>query len=143
MKKRKTKFIGSQTVKRVWYRVNAEGKILGRLATKVAVYLRGKQKPIFTPQADCGDYIVIVNAEKVKISGHKAKGKMYFTHSGYPGGDKLTSFEKMQAEKPEEIIRLAVKGMLPKNRLAEKMVKKLRIFKGEQGKYTKLQELEV
>lgn len=143
MKKRKTVFVKSQDVKRERYLVDAAGEVLGRLATKVAVYLRGKHKPIFTPQTDCGDFVVVVNAEKVRVSGKKVKGKMYFTHSGYPAGDKLISFEKMLAEKPERVVQLAIAGMLPHNRLGAKMIRKLKIFKGQPAQFGKLQKLEV
>lgn len=143
MKKRKTVFVKSQDVKRERYLVDAAGEVLGRLATKVAVYLRGKHKPIFTPQTDCGDFVVVVNAEKVRVSGKKVKGKMYFTHSGYPAGDKLISFEKMLAEKPERVVQLAIAGMLPHNRLGAKIIRKLKVFKGQPAQFSKLQKLEV
>jgi len=143
MKKIKTKFTSNQEIKRERYVVDASGKILGRLATKVSVYLRGKQKPIFTPQTDCGDYVVVVNAEKVKVTGRKIKDKMYFTHSGYPGGDKLLSLEKMMEIKPEKVIQLAITGMIPHNRLGAKVVKKLKVFRGERPEYKKWLKLEV
>jgi len=143
MKKNKTKFTSNQEIKRERYVVDASGKILGRLATKVSVYLRGKQKPIFTPQTDCGDYVVVVNAEKVKVTGRKIKDKMYFTHSGYPGGDKLLSLEKMMEIKPEKVIQLAITGMIPHNRLGAKVVKKLKVFRGERPEYKKWLKLEV
>jgi len=130
-------------VKREHYVIDAAGQVLGRLATKVSVYLRGKYKPIFTPQTDCGDYIVVVNAEKVRITGRKAKDKMYFTHSGYPGGDKLISFEKMIETKPEKVVQLAVAGMVPHNRLGAKVLKKLKVFTGERAEYKKWSKLEV
>lgn len=144
MKKRRTVFTKAEDVQRKRYLVDAAGVILGKLATKVAVYLRGKHKPIFTPQTDCGDYIVVINAEKVKVSGKKLKDKLYFTHSGYPAGDKLLSFEKMIADQPEKVIRLAVRGMIPHNRLGDKMINKLKIFKGQPtAQYSKIQKLEV
>ncbi|OGC35515.1 50S ribosomal protein L13 [candidate division WOR-1 bacterium RIFOXYB2_FULL_48_7] len=143
MKKRRTVFTRAQDVKRAWYQIDATDVILGRLATKAADYLRGKHKPLYTPNADCGDYIVVTNAAKVKVSGKKNEQKMYFTHSGYPGGEKLFSFEKMASRKPEQIIRLAVEGMLPKNKLAAHMINKLKIFKGEAPQYGKLPKLEV
>lgn len=143
MKKRKTVFTKSSEVKRQWYRVDAAGKVLGRLATKVAVYLRGKHKPCFTPQTDCGDFIVIVNADKVRVTGKKLKDKMYFTHSGYPGGDKMLSHEKMMENDPAKVIQLAVAGMLPHNRLGAQIIKKLKIMKGQSVQYSKIQELEV
>ena len=143
MKKPRTIFANNQTVKRQWYRIDADGVVLGRLATRVANYLRGKHKPIFTPQTDCGDYIVVYNAEKIKVTGNKVKDKTYFTHSGFPGGDRLISFEKLGATQPEKIIRLAVQGMLPHNRLGAKVLTKLKIFKGEPAQYNKVPKLEV
>jgi len=142
-KQKATKFISSKEVKREWYLVDAENKVLGRLATKVANYLRGKHKAIFTPNADCGDHIVIVNAEKVRVTGRKEKDKLYFTHSGHPQGDKLKSFEKMIAEKPEKVVQLAIAGMIPHNRLGAKVIKKLQIFTGERPEFSKLKKLEV
>ena len=142
-KSNKTIFANDKMIKRAWYRVDADGVVLGRLATTVANYLRGKHKAIFTPQTDCGDYIVVVNAEKIKVTGNKIKDKTYFTHSGFPGGDRLISFEKLGATQPEKIIRLAVQGMLPHNRLGAKVLTKLKIFKGEPQQYTKVPKLEV
>jgi len=145
MKKNKTIYGRSETTKRDWYLVDATGIILGKMASKVAIYLRGKHKPIFTPHADCGDRVIIINAAKIRVTGKKAKQKMYFTHSGYPGGDKLTSFEKMMAKNPEKVVRLAVAGMLPKNSLGRKMIKKLSIHNGADHPHPKqnLQKLEV
>lgn len=143
MKRTKTVFTKSADVQRQRYVMDAKGKVLGRLATRVAVYLRGKHKPIFTPQTDCGDYVIVVNAEKVKVTGKKFKDKTYFTHSGYPGGDKLLNFEKMMENKPEKVIQLAIRGMLPHNRLGDKIIKKLKIFRGEKPEYSKWSKLEV
>jgi large subunit ribosomal protein L13 len=143
MKKRKTIFTNEAAVKRSWYLVDATDRILGRLATKVAVYLRGKHKPNYTPQTDCGDFIVIVNAAKVRFTGKKMKGKTYFTHSGYPGGDKTVTLEKMLAEKPVRVVRLAIRGMLPHTRLGDRLIKKLKIFTDQPAQYAKLQKLEV
>lgn len=143
MKKRMTIFAKKEGMVRAHYRVDATGVVLGRLASKVAVYLRGKHKAIFTPQTDCGDYIVVVNADKVRVTGKKFKDKTYFTHSGYPGGDKTLSFEKLQENKPEQIIRLAVLGMLPRNRLGAKLLTKLKIFRGEPIEFNKYPILEV
>lgn len=103
-----------ETVTRDWFVVDADGKTLGRIATEIATRLRGKHKPEYTPHVDTGDYIIVVNAEKVTVTGNKAKGKTYYSHSGFPGGIKQISFEKLQAQKPEMIIEKAVKGMLPK-----------------------------
>lgn len=143
MKRTRTIFTKSQGIQRKNYLVDAEGKILGRLAAKLAVYLRGKHKPIFTPQTDCGDNIVVVNAEKICVTGKKLKDKFYFTHSGYPGGDKMISLEKKLAAKPAEVIRMAVKGMLPHNRLSDKVIKKLKIFSGDRPEFKKWERLEV
>jgi len=143
MKKIRTIFTREQDVKRTWYKIDATGQVLGRLASKAAVYLRGKHKTIYTPQTDCGDFIVVVNADKVKVTGRKLKGKTYFTHSGYPGGDKTLTFERMIEIKPEKVIQLAVRGMLPHNRLGDKMIKKLKIFKTDPAQFSKIQKLEV
>ena len=113
-----------------WYLVDAEGKVLGRLATEIAMILRGKKKPTFTPHFDMGDNVVVINAEKVKLTGLKSQDKEYFTHSQYPGGEKFINIKKMMAQKPEFIIEHAVKGMLPKNRLGRKIMKNLKVYAG-------------
>ncbi len=120
----------AEGVKRDWYVVDAEEKILGRLASEIALRLRGKHKAEYTPHVDTGDYIVVVNAEKVRVSGNKTSGKIYHRHTGYIGSLKSISFEKLQAEKPERIIELAVKGMLPKNPLGRAMFRKLKVYAG-------------
>ena len=117
-------------VERKWYVVDLEGKVLGRAASAIAQTLRGKGKPEFTPHVDTGDFVVVVNAEKVVLTGAKLDKKMYYHHSGYHSGLKITAARKMQAEKPEEMIRQAVWGMLPKNRLGRKLLKKLKIYAG-------------
>ena len=114
-----------------WFVVDAEGKVLGRMATKIADVLRGKNKPIFTPHVDTGDFVVVVNAEKVKLTGTKLANKIYYHHSGYPGGLKSATAKKINEEKPEELIRLAVKGMLPKNKLGSRLITKLKIYRGK------------
>ncbi|MBO1272421.1 50S ribosomal protein L13 [Shewanella sp. 4t3-1-2LB] len=119
-----------ETVARDWYVVDAEGKTLGRIATEIALRLRGKHKPEFTPHVDTGDYIIVINAEKVTVTGNKALGKTYYSHSGFPGGIKQISFEKLQAHKPEMIIEKAVKGMLPKGPLGRAMFRKLKVYTG-------------
>jgi large subunit ribosomal protein L13 len=113
-----------------WFLVNAEGKVLGRLASGVAKILKGKHKPIYTPHLDTGDFIVLVNAGKVSLTGKKLKDKIYYHHTGYPGGIKAVSAEKLLAKKPAEMIRMAVKGMLPKNSLGRQMLRKLKIYAG-------------
>ena len=119
-----------ETVKRDWYVVDADGKTLGRLATEIARRLRGKHKPVYTPHVDTGDYIVVVNAEKIHVTGNKAKDKMYYRHTGYVGGIKSISFEKLIDKKPEMVIEHAVKGMLPKNPLGRAMYRKLKVYAG-------------
>lgn len=113
-----------------WYVIDAEGKTLGKLAVEAAMILRGKKKPIYTPHIDCGDYVIVVNAEKVHVTGKKESDKVYVSHSGYPGGLKEVSLGEMRAKKPEEIIRHAVKGMMPKGRLGRQMYKKLKVYAG-------------
>ncbi|MGH3105739.1 MAG: 50S ribosomal protein L13 [Rubrobacteraceae bacterium] len=117
-------------VERKWYVVDAEGQTLGRLATEIARILRGKNKPQYTPHVDTGDFVVVVNAEKVVVTGKKAEQKVYRRHSGYPGGLKETSYEQMMERRPTEILRRAVKGMMPKNRLARQQLRKLKIYAG-------------
>lgn len=119
-----------ETVERDWFVVDADGKTLGRLATEIASRLRGKHKPEYTPHVDTGDYIVVVNAEKVRVTGRKATDKMYYNHSGFPGGMKQISFEKLIAKAPEQVIQRAVKGMLPKNPLGRAMFRKLKVYAG-------------
>ncbi len=113
-----------------WYVIDAEDKTLGKLAAEVAMILRGKKKPIYTPHVDCGDYVVVVNAEKVAVTGKKENQKIYRSHSGYPGGLKETTLAELRAKKPEEIIRHAVKGMMPKGKLGRQMFKKLKVYAG-------------
>jgi large subunit ribosomal protein L13 len=117
-------------VRRDWYVVDATGKTLGRLSTEIARRLRGKHKPEYTPHVDTGDYIVVVNAEKVRVTGNKLKDKMYHRHTGYIGNLKSTSLEKLLDERPERVIEYAVKGMLPRGPLGRKMLSKLRVFAG-------------
>ncbi len=125
-----------ETVKRDWYVVDADGLTLGRLATEIARRLRGKHKAEYTPHVDTGDYIVVVNCEKVRVTGNKEKNKMYYSHTGYVGGIKSISFEKLIAKKPEQVIERAVKGMLPKNPLGRAMYRKLKVFAGPEHTHT-------
>lgn len=113
-----------------WYVIDAEGKTLGKIAAETASILRGKKKPIFTPHVDCGDYVIVINAEKVHVTGKKETDKIYVRHTGYPGGLRETTLGEMRAKKPEEIIRHAVKGMMPKGRLGRQMYKKLKVYAG-------------
>jgi len=119
-----------EELKHQWYLVNAEGRVLGRLASGVAKILKGKHKPTYTTHLDTGDFIVVVNAEKVTLTGKKLKDKIYYHHTGYPGGIKAVSAEKLLAKKPAEMIRMAVKGMLPKNSLGRQMLRKLKVYAG-------------
>jgi large subunit ribosomal protein L13 len=115
---------------RNWVLVDASGKTLGRLATRIADALRGKRKPEYTPHIDTGDFVVVVNAEKIAVSGNKREQKIYYRHSGYPGGLRTRTLEEMLERRPEEVIRLAVKGMLPRNRLGRQQLRKLRVYAG-------------
>src|SRR6202023_2460470 len=115
---------------RNWLVVDATGKTLGRLATQIADVLRGKRKPEYTPHIDTGDFVIVVNAEKISVSGNKRAAKLYHRHSGYPGGLRTRTFEQMIERRPEEVIRLAVKGMMPRNRLARKQLTKLKVYAG-------------
>ena len=123
-------------VERKWYVVDADGKTLGRLASEVASVLRVKNKPTFTPHVDCGDYVIVINAEKVAVTGKKRNEKIYKKHTGYPGGLREITFDKLQQKKPEEIIRHAVKGMLPDGKLGRQMFKKLKVYAGAEHPHT-------
>ncbi len=121
-----------QDVDHAWYVVDAENKTLGRMATEIARRLRGKHKPEYTPHVDTGDYIIVINAEKVRVTGNKASDKMYYRHSGYPGGIKSVNFEDLQRKHPGRVIERAVKGMLPRNPLGRAMFKKLKVYAGDE-----------
>ena len=121
-------------VKREWFVIDAEGKSLGRVASKAATVLRGKHKAIYTPNVDCGDYVIIINADKVKLTGNKLEDKMYYNHSGYTGGLRERTAKVMLKDYPEEMMERAVKGMLPHNRLGRKMGKKLFVYRGSEHK---------
>jgi large subunit ribosomal protein L13 len=125
-----TKFVKESDVEKKWYIVDAEGKVLGRLASEVARILRGKHKPIFTPNTDVGDFVIIVNADKVRLTGKRPEKKTYFRYSGYPGGDTTTSFKDMIQKRPDYVIQHAVGGMLPHNRLGRRLRKKLKVYSG-------------
>ena len=118
------------TVERKWYVIDAEGMVLGRLASQVAAILRGKNKPTFTPNADCGDFVIVINSDKIQVTGKKLEDKYKSRHSQYMGGLKQVQYKKLMAEKSDEALYLAIKGMLPKNALGRKMLKKVRIYKG-------------
>ena len=117
-------------VERKWYVIDAEGKVLGRLTSEIASVLRGKRKPIFTPHVDCGDFVIVINADKVVLTGDKLNQKIHAYHTGYPGGRKEVVYAEMMAKRPEKVIELAVKGMLPKSRLGRQMIKKLKVYAG-------------
>jgi large subunit ribosomal protein L13 len=126
-----TRFIRTEDADRKWYLVDAQDLVLGRMATEVARIIRGKNKAIFTPNMDTGDFVVVINADKVKVTGKRETLKTYVRHSGYPGGQKVTTLQEMLVKKPEFVIQNAVKGMLPKNRLGRKLIKKLKVYAGE------------
>jgi large subunit ribosomal protein L13 len=124
-----------ESVTRDWFVVDAAGKTLGRIATEIALRLRGKHKPEYTPHVDTGDYIIVVNADKVTVTGNKAKNKMYYSHSGFPGGIKEINFEKLLDKKPEMVLETAIKGMLPKGPLGRAMFRKLKVYAGAEHQH--------
>lgn len=126
-----TKFIKPEDANQKWYVIDAKDQVLGRLAAKVARVIRGKEKPVFTPNMDTGDFVVIINAEKVRMTGKRETQKTYFHHTLYPGGAKVRSFAEVMEKKPEFVIETAVKGMLPKTKLGRKLIKKLKVYAGE------------
>jgi large subunit ribosomal protein L13 len=126
----KTQFAKKGEIERKWYVVDAKDAILGRLATKIATYLRGKNKPVFTPNVDTGDFIIVVNADKIRLTGRKLNEKVYYHHTGYIGGIKAQTAQNLLDKHPERIIEKAVWGMLPKNTLGRQMIKKLKVYKG-------------
>jgi large subunit ribosomal protein L13 len=127
----KTYTARAEDIEREWFLVDAQGKTLGRLASEIAQVLRGKHKPIYTPHLDCGDYVIVVNADKVRVTGRKLDQKMYYRHSGYPGGIKSINLRDQLQKHPERVLQAAVRGMLPKNRLGRKMLQKLKIYAGD------------
>lgn len=132
-----------ETVKREWFVIDAEGATLGRLATLVATYLRGKHKPEYTPHVDTGDNIIVINADKVAVTGAKALDKMYYRHTGYPGGLREINFNDLQTRKPGRVVELAVKGMLPRNPLGRAMFTKLKVYAGTEHPHTAQQPKEL
>ena len=132
-----TNVLSNKDIKRSWHHVDATGKIVGRLASEVATVLMGKNKAQFVPYMDNGDFVVITNASKITISGKKGEQKNYYRHSGYPGGLKTESFNHFLERRPEEVVRHAIKGMLPKNKLGRRMIKKLHVFAGPEHKFVK------
>lgn len=130
----KTFMPNAESVERKWYVVDAEGQTLGRLASEVAKVLSGKTKPIYTPHVDCGDFVIVLNCDKVVLTGKKLEQKMYRWHTGHPGGLREVKYREMMANKPEEVMMHAVKGMLPKNKMGSQMLTKLRVYKGNEHK---------
>jgi len=134
-----------EDIKREWFLVDAEGKTLGRLASRIAEILRGKHKPLYTPHLDCGDYVIVINADKIRVTGRKLDQKIYYRHSGYPGGLKSITLRDQLQKHPERVLEAAVRGMLPKNRLGRKMFKKLKVYASDshphQAQQPKLLEL--
>lgn len=124
----KTYTLKEKDIQREWYVVDAAGKTLGRLATEIAKILRGKHKPYYTPHMDCGDYVIVINADKIRVTGRKLDQKMYYWHSGYPGGLKSITLRRQLQTHPERVLQAAVRGMLPKNRLGRQMFKKLKVY---------------
>ncbi|RMD47905.1 MAG: 50S ribosomal protein L13 [Ignavibacteria bacterium] len=131
-----TRFVKSTDVEKRWYVIDAKDQVLGRLASKIAHVIRGKHKAVFTPNMDNGDFVIVINADKVKLTGKRELQKTYIRHSGYPGGQKVTSFQEMMQKKPEFVITNAVKGMLPKNRLGRKLINHLKVYAGENHPHT-------
>ena len=131
-----TRFIRTEDADRKWYVVDATDKVLGRLASEIANVIRGKHKAIFTPNMDTGDFVIVINADKVKMTGKRELQKTYFRHSGYPGASKFTTFAQMMEKKPELVIEKAVKGMLPKNRLGRQLFTKLKVYAGNEHPHT-------
>lgn len=139
----KSYMASNETIKRTWYIVDAEGKTLGRLATELAMVLQGKRKPIYTPHVDTGDYVIVINAEKVKLTGKKWDKKEYIYHTGYPGGLKRIPYKNLVEKHPTELIKLAVRGMLPKSSLGRQMMKKLKLYSGPTHPHEAQQPIEL
>ena len=138
----KTYTLNKEEVKRSWFLLDAKDKVLGRVATKIADRIRGKDKPTYTPHTDGGDYVIVVNAELIKVTGAKYDKKKYYKHSLYPGGLKTKTFRELNKNNPEKIIENAVKGMLPKNKLGKSIIKKLKIFKGPEHEHESQKPIE-
>jgi large subunit ribosomal protein L13 len=141
--KMKTYFANNENIEQKWYVVDAQGEVLGRLATQIAKVLRGKHKPEFTPHADAGDHVIVVNAADIKVTGKKETDKKYYTHSGYPGGIKEMTFDKLMQRDPRRAIEIAVKGMMPKNPLGRAMLRKLKVYAGAEHPHAAQQPVEI
>lgn len=131
-----TKFVKTEDANHKWYLVDAKDQVLGRLASKIAMIIRGKNKPIFTPNTDTGDFVVVINADKIKLTGKREELKDYKRHSGYPGGQTVTAFKDMMVKKPTFAVENAVRGMLPKTKLGNKLIKKLKVYAGTEHPHT-------
>lgn len=142
---KKTQFPKPENIDRRWYLIDAQGEVLGRLACSISNLLRGKGKPIFSPHFDLGDFIVVVNAKKIVLTGRKLKQKTHFTHTTRPGSSKFITYEKLMEDRPEEALRLAVKGMLPKNRTRDKILKRLKVYRDDRHPHSaqRLEKLEM
>ena len=138
-----TRFIKPEDADQKWYLVDAKDQTLGRLAAKIARVIRGKNKPVFTPNMDAGDFVVVINADKIRVTGKRESQKEYFSYSGYPGGGKFRSYSNMITTKPEWVVENAVKGMLPKTRLGKKLIKKLKVYSGESHPHSAQQPVEL
>ena len=132
----KTKSANAQTVKREWFVIDAEGKTLGRMCTRIASVLRGKHKPSYTPHFDTGDYVIVLNADKIRLTGNKLNNKIYLRYTGYPGGQRETTAKELLAKKPTAVVENAVRGMLPKNKLGRAMIKKMFLYTGTEHPHT-------
>ena len=132
----KTKSANAQTVKREWFVIDAEGKTLGRMCSQIATILRGKHKPSYTPHFDAGDYVIVLNADKIRLTGNKLNNKVYIRHTGYPGGQRETTAKELLAKKPTAVVEKAVRGMLPKNKLGRAMIKKMFLYTGTDHPHT-------
>ncbi len=139
----KSYMANNQNIERKWYVIDAEGMVLGRLATEVAMILSGKRKPVYTPHVDTGDYVIVLNADKIKLTGQKWSDKKYIYHTGYPGGLKEVPYNELVKRDPTKIVRLAVKGMLPKNSMGRTMIKKLKLFTGTEHPHEAQQPIEI
>ena len=139
----KTYFATSENTEQKWYVVDASGKVLGRLASQIAKVLRGKHKPEFTPHADAGDHVIVVNASEIKVTGKKEAEKVYHSHSGYPGGIKEITFDKMMQKHPTRALEIAIKGMMPKNPLGRAMLRKLKVYAGSEHPHVAQQPVEI
>lgn len=139
----KTYFANSENTEQKWYVVDASGEVLGRLASQITKVLRGKNKPEFTPHADAGDHVIVVNASKIKVTGKKESDKVYHSHSGFPGGIKEVTFDKMMQKDPTRVLEIAIKGMMPKNPLGRAMLRKLKIYAGAEHPHSAQQPVEI